>query len=429
LTGNERAVVDEIAGGLSPPRHPHTFANDLDRAVYALQSKASPSLKPSAVACIAVDAVCDESQRLSGQRIERSQRDAWIDSAERTGSFERMLHALEGFADMKRSSLVDVGLKAICDGPARGKAWLVSGPAAKQLKAVMSLRKQEDPGVAGLKLDRWPLVSVVPDMPAAEAGIRDGDAIVAVNGIDAASAGTTNDAMKLLAGPAGQEVTVAVERGGRRTEFRLRRIPRAAACVTARPIGRDLLIHIPTLEGEGIADRVAGLVRRLPEGAAVLIDLRDNSGGRPEQANGIADLFLDSKILEMFRFREASVAFRSHPGAVRATVVVLTNGQTGSAAEMLAMALRDNGVATIVGEPTAGMLFGKDIEELEDGRLLVIRVQPTVLSPNGDDYSANGIPPDVAVADARTTESDAILERAAGLAVKSRQQPHAGANP
>jgi carboxyl-terminal processing protease len=93
----------------------------------------------------------------------------------------------------------------------------------------------------------------------------------------------------------------------------------------------------------------------------VILDVRNNPGGRPAEANAVADIFLDDKCLEIFQFRNGKrIAFKSKPGAQDVPVIVLTNHSTGSAAEMLAMALRDNQRATVIGQPTAGALVGKD---------------------------------------------------------------------
>jgi C-terminal processing protease CtpA/Prc len=79
---------------------------------------------------------------------------------------------------------------------------------------------------------------------------------------------------------------------------------------------------------------------------------------------------------------------------------------------MLAMALRDNDRGVIVGEATAGALFGKEIIKLKGGETILFRTEPTVLSPSGRDYSTGGIPPDVQVADRRGSGTDEILVRA-----------------
>ncbi len=336
LTGNEQAIVDQMVATHKTGRA-EAYRNDLDRVVGALTSKAYPSLDAKAIRQSASRAICDEFGRRSGKSMTRRQSDAWVASIRTSGTVEPLLSEMAGKDEEDRAALINAGLKAICDGSAKGGAWLVSEPEATRLKALMAARQQ-----------------------------------------------------------------------GQITE--------AADLVTARRLGRHLLIRIPTFEGDGIAQRVAELARQLPPGGTLLIDLRDNPGGRPEQANGVADLFLDGQILEMFRFPEDSVAFRAHPGAIQAPVIVLANRQTGSAAEMLAMALQDDGVARIVGERTTSMLFGKEMEQLEDGRLLVFRAAPTIESPSGRDYSADGVPPDIAVQDARANGRDAILERALQLA-------------
>jgi hypothetical protein len=58
------------------------------------------------------------------------------------------------------------------------------------------------------------------------------------------------------------------------------------------------------------------------------------------------------------------------------------------------------------------MLFGKDLRELKNGRALVIRVPPLILSPTGKDYSNRGVKPDLSVKDNRTPDHDPILQRA-----------------
>jgi carboxyl-terminal processing protease len=148
-------------------------------------------------------------------------------------------------------------------------------------------------------------------------------------------------------------------------------------------------------------------------GATVILDLRNNGGGRPEEANGIADIFLDSRVLQICEFRGGErISFKSHPGAEQARIILLTSKQTGSAAEMLVMALRENSGAQIVGQATAGALFGKDIAELVGGQTILFRTDPTVLSPLGKDYSLSGIPPDIDVPEARGKDNEAVLSRA-----------------
>ena len=82
---------------------------------------------------------------------------------------------------------------------------------------------------------------------------------------------------------------------------------------------------------------------------------------------------------------------------------------------MLALALRENAGALLVGERTGGALFGKDLADLVGGQTIVFRTEPTLLSPTGRDYSLTGVPPDVVVSDDRGQDRDAVLSRALEL--------------
>jgi hypothetical protein len=176
-----------------------------------------------------------------------------------------------------------------------------------------------------------------------------------------------------------------------------------------------LRIVISSFEGSGIAAKVAEFLRAGEAGpiATLILDVRDNPGGRPEEANGVADLFLDGQVLQIVAFPDGRrIAFTSKPGAAGMYLIVLTNRNTGSSAEMLVMAVQDHHRAVIIGERTAGAVFGKDIQKLTGGETIVFRAAPTVLSPKGTDYSYRGLTPDVVVPDRRGQAKDAILQAA-----------------
>jgi len=66
----------------------------------------------------------------------------------------------------------------------------------------------------------------------------------------------------------------------------------------------------------------------------------------------------------------------------------------------------------ILGKEVSEKLEDKDLEKLENGQMIIFRSQPTVLSPNGNDYSETGLRPDIAVSESRTSGKDEILQRA-----------------
>jgi len=206
--------------------------------------------------------------------------------------------------------------------------------------------------------------------------------------------------------------------------------PAASSLVRAdRPASGVLRLAITSFEGADIAARVEEKIKSAGVGLRTLIlDLRDNPGGRPEEANAVADLFLEEQVLQVFAFRSGQrIAFMARPGALGVRVLVLTNRNTGSGAEMLAMTLQDNGRATLVGERTAGALFGKDVQKLMGGETIVFQTEPTILSPKGRDYSRRGVPPDIVVKDSRGGDLDPILKRALQLSVSAREMPESPA--
>jgi carboxyl-terminal processing protease len=305
-------------------------------------------------------------------------------------------------------------------------AGVLRGPEAERIRKMLEARSTpgEERGIVGVKVDRWPTIEVVPGTPAAEAGLQDGDVVLRVNARDVAKTDTTADALAALSGAAGTVIHLTVKRGDKILSFDVRKAPYAAASVTASVMDPGVVyVRIPLFEGAGVAERVRRLIREHVTDATtdVILDLRDNPGGRAEEVNAVADVFLDEKWLQVFQFRNGrQIAFKAKAGALDVGVIVLVNGNTGSGAEMLAIALKDNDRATVIGEPTAGALFGKDFEKLTDGRMIVFRSEPTVLSPTGKDYSKTGFPPDVLVGQSRGSGQDRVLDRAIQL-VRTRR--------
>jgi C-terminal peptidase prc len=369
----------------------------------------------------AVLALAKEHERQSGEPVSAAQRDAWVSGLTRTGSFEDVLKALAR-PGVNAAQLVGAGLAGMLGATGWGSAGVLPPAEAEALKQAVRARGErptEERGLLGMKLDHWPTVEVIPGGPAADAGLRDGDRLTTVGGEAVGTAKTATQALKLLQGPAGTLVKVTAERDGKQLTFEVKRASAAVAQVSCERIRPDvLLMRIATFEGAGIAEKVRRLLDQagVRKGQSVILDLRDNPGGRPEEANGVADIFLDSQPLLVCEFRSGKrIAFKSHPGALEMRVIVLTNKGTGSGAEILALALRENAGAPLVGEPTAGALFGKELAELVGGQTIVFRTEPTVLSPTGRDYSRTGVPPDVEVPDDRGKNGDTVLSRALEL--------------
>ncbi|MCL5282236.1 MAG: S41 family peptidase [Planctomycetes bacterium] len=415
--GSEQRVVDSLEASTPKVSVPPGL-NILDSAYAAVMAKAYPKPHASTLAAQTIAAVCEEFRRQTGKELPAARCESLSAAAARAGGFENVLRELqtESPQELDRDRLIEAGLVGMLSGP-QPPAWLVTKDFAAQFKEMILARKEAklEQGFVGLNLANWPTANVSPGGPAQEAGLQNGDVIVRIDSVDANSLRSGVEAKNVLAGPAGGTVTLTIRRGNQKMEFRLRRASLGATQVRAERLKPGILrISVPMLEGSGIAARVERLLADSEESnRTLLLDLRDNPGGRLEEANAIANLFLDGKLLEILELREGRrIAFRAAAGRLALRVVVLVNRQTGSSAEILAMALRDNAATVIVGEPTAGFLYGKEFEPLKDGRALWIRIAPLILSPSGKDYVPGGVAPDIPVPDDKRNGHDNILDQA-----------------
>ena len=414
--GSEQRVMDSLEAS-TPKVSVSPGLNILDSAYAAVMAKAYPKPGASSLAAKTVAAVCAEFRRQTGKELPAARGGSLSEAAARAGGFENVLRELqtESPQELDRDRLIEAGLTGMLSGP-QPPAWLLGKNEAAQFQEMILARKEpkQEPGVVGLDVGNWPTVKVSPEGPAQDAGLQNGDVMVRVDGTDANSVRSLVEIKSLLAGPAGSTVTFTVRRDDQEKEFLVHRAGRSAMLVRTETLPPGILhISIPLLEGAGIARRVERLLAdSRTANRTLLLDLRDNPGGRLDEANAIANLFLDGNLLEILEWREGRrIAFRAAAGRLPLRVLVLVNRQTGSSAEVLAMALRDNAAAVIVGEPTAGFLFGKEFEPLKDGRMLVIRTAPRILSPSGKDYVPGGVTPDIPVPDEREGH-DNILDQA-----------------
>ena len=421
VTGSEQTAIDRLTKETDRPIA-GSYSNSLDHAFAVLAAKVYPQPDLARMVRATIDSLCREFERRTASEIAAQQRDSWGSDALQT-DFATVLHELVAL-DPERTDqqrLIEAGLTGMLNASGWEFASLLPQVQAAEIKRLTKVRQNltKERGVLGLRLDRWPELDVVLGAPAAEAGIQKGDVALTVDGRNATDVKTAEDALKLLQGPPGGIVHLVVQRSDRTLNFDVQRASTATR-VEVRQINPNiLLIAVPTFEGAGIGAAVRRHLDQRAESqeSVIILDLRNNGGGRAEEANAVADIFLDDQVLQICEFRRGRrIEFKSKPGAIRDRVILLTNKQTASAAEMLAMALHDQSRAIIVGERTAGALFGKDIAELTGGQTIIFRTEPTVLSPIGRDYSNGGIAPDVDVSDTREDQHDEILSRALELA-------------
>jgi carboxyl-terminal processing protease len=216
--------------------------------------------------------------------------------------------------------------------------------------------------------DRVTITAVFRQTPAAEAGLMVGDRIVAVGESDARD-WSVDQARDSIRGPAGTEVRLTVDREGlpEALSFPIRRENVHVPSVTASMIHDSLgYIQVDRM-AEGSSSEVDSALLVLRDAKGIILDLRRNPGGPMVESLYMADLFLDrGKTLAAMRSRtpgradsttDESWAARVAPRIPGRPMVVLVDGFTASAAEIVAGALQDHERAVVLGERT----FGKGV--------------------------------------------------------------------
>lgn len=253
------------------------------------------------------------------------------------------------------------------------------------------------------------ITSAIPNSPADKAGLKHGDVIIAVNG--ASTAGKDiNGVSALIQGKEGTSVEITVQRPGvaQPMTFKMTRAVIQAPNVILHYIPESHIAHIQLIQfSTGVSDQLRDAVTQAKkEGATkIILDMRDNGGGFLDEAQKTASLFLkeDSTILLQQDSKGTRTATKTigTPLDTQIPLVVLVNGNSASATEIVSGALQDNHRATIIGDKTFGTGTVLQQFDLDDGSAILIGVQEW-LTPNGhfirkDDKGNGGITPDVSV--------------------------------
>jgi carboxyl-terminal processing protease len=269
------------------------------------------------------------------------------------------------------------------------------------------------------------VISVYPGTPARRAGLQPGDVIVKVNGTSIAGA-SSDEATTRIKGPAGTSVALTIRSGGSERTVRVQRqkvsIPVVQSSMKragGRPAGYVRLSSFTS----GAHAQVARAVRKALDAKAtgLVLDLRDNGGGLLDEAVQISSLFIpDGRIVSTKGRSRPEHVYEATGGAIAAKVpmVVLVNGQTASASEIVSGALQDRHRAEVVGTRTFGKGVFQEVERLSNGGALDITVGEYFL-PSGRNLGGGGvkrgagITPDVtAKDDPKTPKRDEGLDAA-----------------
>ena len=238
--------------------------------------------------------------------------------------------------------------------------------------------------------------------PAATAGIRSGDMIAVIDGQPVGS--DLDGAMARMRGPRGSLVKLVVNRAGQALplEFAVERAQVDVHSVATLILdGGYVYARITTFSDTTAEDFAAGVARLRRELDAkprgVIIDLRNNPGGVLESAVEVADQLLEEGVIVSAEGRTPASRFSmdATPGEILpgVRVVVLVNGATASAAEILAGALQDHRRAVLLGRRTFGKGSVQTVMPLDQGRAIKLTTS-RYFTPSGRSIQGRGIDPD-----------------------------------
>ena len=247
----------------------------------------------------------------------------------------------------------------------------------------------------GVRSGQPTIIRALPDNPAEKAGIKAGDVIVAVNDQSAKDwpADKTADNVK---GEVGTTVKLIVKRGEEIKTFTITR-----ATVVNPSVQSSIQDGVGILKISRFDAEAGNLARKAAENfkqqnvKSVILDLRDNGGGYITAAQDVAGLWLDDKTVVSERTGSKVVDELKSGGDPILTgipTVVLVNGSSASASEIVAGALQDYKVATLIGEKTFGKGTVQKIIDLANGTKLKVTVARWY-TPNGKNITKEGISP------------------------------------
>jgi len=256
------------------------------------------------------------------------------------------------------------------------------------------------------------VISPIDDTPAYKAGIEAGDLIIRLNDKSVKDM-SLNEAVKVMRGKPGSTIELRIVREGidEPLKFKLKR-----AVIKVKSVKSHLLepgfgyVRISTFQSKTalhLKDAIKRLVKKNKASLnGLVVDLRNNPGGVLNSAADVSDLFIDhgKLVYTKGRTEDSYFEFTAHPGDIinDAHIVVLINGGSASASEIVAGALQDHKRAVIMGEKSFGKGSVQTIQELRNGGAVKFTTA-RYFTPNGRSIQAEGIVPDIILGNMQVT--------------------------
>lgn len=256
----------------------------------------------------------------------------------------------------------------------------------------------------GVKENAIVIIAPLSGTPAERAGLRSGDIIKQIDGVTTVGL-SLDEAVKKIRGPQGSSVTLSILRDNtpvqeftiQREKIQTKSVSVEYSTVSTKVVAVIAITSFSHTTAQEFTQIAHDVVLRQPH--SIVLDLRNNTGGYLDAAVQIADDFLTDGTVVIEDFgHDSRETITAEPGAllVGYPLVILTNGGTASAAEILAGALEDRLQAITVGEKTFGKGSVQELEPLTDGATVKITIAHW-LTPNGRSIEGKGLDPKITV--------------------------------
>jgi carboxyl-terminal processing protease len=260
------------------------------------------------------------------------------------------------------------------------------------------------------------VVSPIEDTPAAKVGLKPGDLVIRLDE-KAVKGMTLTEAVRLMRGKPGSDIILTVAREG---EAKPLKFTLTRAIIKIQSVKNKMLEpgfgYVRITQFQSTTEKnLNEAIRKLEKDSGgtlkgMVLDLRNNPGGVLNAAVSVSDAFLDKGMIVYTegRVNDSKLKFTATPGDLLrgAPMVVLINGGSASASEIVAGALQDHKRAVIMGTKSFGKGSVQTIVPVSNGAALKITTA-RYFTPNGRSIQASGIEPDILTEDAKITKSEA----------------------
>ena len=323
-----------------------------------------------------------------------------VDFSQLEDLYERLATNFDG--TLEPSKVIEEAKRGLVNATGDKYTYYMTASEAKEFKADLNGEIGAGIGVEIGERDGYvKVLRTTPNNPARRAGVLAGDIIYKADGEDI-SALKVEDVAKKLRGAEGTTVVLTVVRDNKEVEFTLTRetINNVSAYVDYKGDTAVLTISRFDLDTGNLVKTLAQEV--IDHGSKKLIvDLRGNGGGYVASANEVASLWINGDLVVEQRssngvYSDQTYAKTGIDILSNMKTIVLINGSTASASEIVAGALKDYNKATLIGEKTYGKGSVQALEEFMSGELLRVTIAKWY-TPKGKNINGEGIKPDIEV--------------------------------